>query len=612
MTWLQEFLSVGFRSLLIMALILEGAVLSAEAASPPKINPSKVTSTTDAKGKTIYCASIKGKKRYVIKKKKTYFPGQKAIDDLSAKISRGQGNKKKLQKQLKDLKAQTKLRNEACQSNPADGNSSLKKLSRAVTRTDVIQLLDKAGFGLGADEEALVALAQNQGIEALVDEFMRPKTEPAGLADRMNDELDNQIGVNTTQTASGQRRAIVDLWVHTNNPYAEKLAMFLLSVWTVSGEVIEDETFRNSFWDYYQRLRAATLGDTNVPELALAITRDPLMLIYLNNELNVKNAPNENYARELMELFTLGPSDLDGNANYTETTLDGKGDILTAARMLTGWTVKKDYTINKLIPEYKPARHEPGPHTMFPGKSYQFSGEDDEDLVQGIFTKHPGVKNYYAKELLKEYLTPHPPRALIEGLGQVIAKHGYKLRPAMRELLISEAFYDVAYRNTTPVHAYDFAARSARLLRLQNSINTGEVERQVSKIGMQPNLAPSVFWYPQDTWNSSSAILEKANLLASMYDDSNAHTAGGWSTSKVFPSGAISVDGLVEFVRSRLNLGELNVNQLAVLKDYLSRTRQYNGSYSNTTYDNTNSTHQLRKGLGLYYLLIMSTEFQLH
>lgn len=69
------------------------------------------------------------------------------------------------------------------------------------------------------------------------------------------------------------------------------------------------------------------------------------MLIYLSNELNVKGSPNENYARELLELFTMGPENLDGEPNYTETKVDGSGDIATAAKMLTGWQVKLDYLI---------------------------------------------------------------------------------------------------------------------------------------------------------------------------------------------------------------------------------------------------------------------------
>lgn len=614
----RVFRSVFFSGVFVaLLLFLPCSSFAATKKAKPKDNklkPSQVYSVT-VSGVTYHCADIKGKPIGVMKDGKAYYKGEDSIKNLKDKVSKASGrSKKKLQKQLSTLKTKVKNSNSACKSHGGKnggGSTSLTKLTRALTRDDVSLLLDRSAFGLSASEESFVTLGLQKGVEALVDEILKVKEEPAGLLARVTDRLDTQLNVSTTQTPAGQRQGILDLWIHTNNPFAEKLAMTLLGIWTVSGEVIEDETFRSSFWDYYQRLRAYAYGETYLIDMAVEITRDPLMLIYLNNDLNVKGNPNENYARELMELFTLGPSDLDGNPNYTESQLDGSGDIAIAAKMLTGWKVKKDYALNKLVPEYVSSRHEPGPHTMFAGTSRQFSGENYEDLVRGIFAKHPGVKFYYARELLKLYLTPDPSRSLIEAFANVIESNNFKLRPALRELFMSEAFYDVTYKDTVPLDPYDFIARSVRMMKLQNGVNIGEVEHLGRQMGFEPNQAPSVFWYPQDAWNSSNTIMEKANLLSQLFNDQTSQQKIGWTPQTVLPQGAVTLLQLVGFVQSTLNIDSFTTGQEQALIAYLTTKKIYNGTYEPFTYSNANTEHQRNKGLGLYYLMFLSPKFQL-
>ncbi len=599
---------------LFVASISSGTVFAAPKKIKP-LNPSDVFTVSDGKGGVVNCTLRKGAPILAVKEKSKYFLGADAIKKLQTKLGQSSGKtREKLQKNLKKLKKEVKDGNVSCKNNGTP-SKTLTPISRALTRADVQLLLEKAGLGLSSREESLVDIGVNQGVAALVDAFMSQKSESTELLSRITDSLDGQIGTVQTQSPAGQRRAILDLWVNTANPYSERLALFLLSVWTAAGDVIEDETFRHVFWNYYTRLRDSAAGDTLLPDLGVAITRDPLMLIYLNNELNVKGNPNENYARELMELFTLGPVDLDGNPNYTETQLDGTGDIAVAARMLTGWKVNKNYQINDLVVQQDSSRHEPGPHTMFAGKPYSFSGENDEDLVRGIFAHHPGVKYYYAREILKEYLTPMPPRALVESFALVIESNGYKLRPALRTLFMSEAFYDASYRDTVPMNSLEFAAKVCRYLGLFDAINTGEAERQMQLMGMQVNYAPSVFWYNSYSWVSSSVLLDKANFIAQVMDDNTAQALPNpdWTPALVLPTGSVSARGLQDFIAARLGIDSLNDAQKSALDGYVTTLYQnYNNSYTPFSYDNTKSDHQRRKGLGLYYLLFLTSTFQLN
>lgn len=611
--------------LLFCALLLTNvSPLSAAPAERRLADP--VTTVPDGKRGTVNCGMVDGRSRYVVLSNGAYISGAQAVKELAKKLEKARAAKRgSLQRKLESLKKRVKKNDKLCRdasyptptptATPTFGapSGSLVKLARPLTRAEVQYLLDKAGLGLSSAEEALVSVGVDHGVTALVEEFMRTHSEDADLLPRVDDLLDASIGSSTTQTPSGQRMALLDLWVHTNNPYAEKLALFLLSTWTVAGDVIEDETFRGAFWDYYTRLREAAYGDTALPDLGVAITRDPLMLIYLNNELNTKGNPNENYARELMELFTLGPTDMDGNPNYTETLPDGSGDIAVAAKLLTGWQVQKNYTINKLVTKYTAKRHEPGPHTMFAGKPYAFSGESDEDLVRGIFARHPMVAQYYAREILKVYVTPNPPRELVDNFALVIAGHGFRLRPAMAILLQSEAFFDPNYRDSVPMNSFEFAAKSARLLELRGAINVSEGQQQIAKMGFQLNQAPSVFWYPQDSWIGASVALEKANYLAQILGDSTSQRKPepDWLPSKILPVGAISATQLIDSAQTRLGIVNLSTQALSNLDGYLKTKRQWNGTYASFTYDNTRSSHQREKGLGIYYLLLMSAPFQL-
>lgn len=600
---------------IILAIVLS-LPIAQQSSAVPNIVPKKVYTVTK-NGTGYRCYDLPKKTIFVIKQGKEFIPGGQAVSDLKRSLTlKGKLRKASGKKKLQSLKDKVKAGTDAClnpeSDDPNDGGStSLTKLTRPLTRTDIQYLLDKAALGLSSREEYLVDIGLNQGIDALVDELMAQHAEPAGLMDRVADRLDGQMGLTTTQTPSGQRGALLDLMINTTNPYQEKFALFLQSVWTVSGDVIGDETFRHTFWTYYNRLRTFAYGNSSVVDLGVEITKDPLMLIYLNNELNVRWNPNENYARELMELFTMGPTNSDGQANYTETQPDGSGDIATAARMLTGWRVSLNYQINELVASYVDSRHKVGPHTMFPGTPYQFTGENYEDLVRGIFAHHPGAKQYYASEILKMYLTPNPPRALVEQFADVIASNGFRLQDAMSSLLKSEAFYDGAYKDTVPLNSLEFAAKTARIMELYNGVNASNQEYQLQKMGLFFNMPPSVFWYNPNTWSSSSIALEKANWVAYILDDNSAQNAAGWTPQKILPVGTVTNTQLIDSVKAKVGLTTLTSAQTQSMVSYLSNQLQYNSQYTPFTYDNNNATHRATKGLGMFYMMFITPEFNL-
>ena len=154
-------------------------------------------------------------------------------------------------------------------------------------------------------------------------------------------------------------------------------------------------------------------------ELVHAIAKDPAMLIYLNNQQNKKDAPNENFARELMELFTMG------EGNYTEY------DIKEAARAFTGWTVNRSGKY-----EFVEEEHDFGEKT-FMGKRGNFKGED----IIEIILEQPETSRFIVGKIYRYFVNDQPNEEIIEILAQDFFKSDFNIRTLMKQIFLSDWFY---------------------------------------------------------------------------------------------------------------------------------------------------------------------------
>ena len=233
------------------------------------------------------------------------------------------------------------------------------------------------------------------------------------------------------------REALLDMtikWLQLasrpENSAAEKWLLFLSDVWVVSIEKVKNAAL---VFQHQEILRQFAL--TSAPELARAMSRSPAMIIYLDLQQSKREAPNENFARELFELFTLG------EGNYTED------DIKQAARAFTGYRQKEG--------EFILARkqHDAGAKTIF-GHTGNFSGDDVIDLL----FKKPAAGTFLPKELVRFYLSETPlPAAYTDTLGAVWAQSGYDLRRLAQLFFCSRAFYAEDFRGNfikSPVQFY--------------------------------------------------------------------------------------------------------------------------------------------------------------
>ncbi len=198
-------------------------------------------------------------------------------------------------------------------------------------------------------------------------------------------------------------------------------------------------------------LRENALG--NFRELTKKITVDARMLKYLNGNKNTKAQPNENYARELLELFTVGKGPQTGPGDYTNYT---EQDVVEGAKILTGWKIRG---LNSTDPNqglevfFKPQAHTPGPKTLshrFNNAVIQENGADEyKDYIDVIF-QNPAAASFIVTKLYRFFvyydITDTVRQNVIEPLAQLLIDSDYEMKPVVETLLKSEHFFDIPSR----------------------------------------------------------------------------------------------------------------------------------------------------------------------
>jgi uncharacterized protein (DUF1800 family) len=257
-------------------------------------------------------------------------------------------------------------------------------------------------------------------------------------------------------TQARKRSIIAGWWWFNaiNSPTLKyKLSHFLSTRFTVEKSVCGASTY---FYDHIRLLLFYSNG--NYKSLAKKMTLDNAMLIYLNNTANTKSAPNENYAREFFELFTIGkgPQIADGNyTNYTET------DIVQAARVLTGFKAKYDRTVIDAVTGIPKGYNVYSAHdnTGFKVFSSAFgntsiasakdaNGMDAElnSFIDMVFNQKATAKNICRKiyiYFVKSTISPEVETDIITPLANDLFNNGYEITPIIRKLLESQHFYDL-------------------------------------------------------------------------------------------------------------------------------------------------------------------------
>ncbi|WP_020598484.1 DUF1800 domain-containing protein [Spirosoma panaciterrae] len=247
----------------------------------------------------------------------------------------------------------------------------------------------------------------------------------------------------------------------------DKLTLFWQNHFVTTREVVDDYRFVNQ---YMLLLRNNALG--NFRTLVTQISKDPAMLRYLNGNENEVGKPNENYARELQELFTVGAFDFAGNKNYTED------DVKAAARVLTGWKYT-NYWVNgstSFGTTFTLSKHDKTNktfsasynNTTISGRSTTSAGDDElADLVT-MLLNHPQTSRFICRKLYRWYVNPNVTQAIEDNvvipLAQFFASpsNNYAIQPVIVKLLTSQIFFDDANRGALVKSPVDLAIGAMR------------------------------------------------------------------------------------------------------------------------------------------------------
>jgi uncharacterized protein (DUF1800 family) len=237
-------------------------------------------------------------------------------------------------------------------------------------------------------------------------------------------------------------------------------------------------------------LRTNALG--NFGALLHAAAKDPAMLLYLDGAQNRKGQPNENFAREVMELFTLG------EGHYTEQ------DVKEAARAFTGWS------LNRETGEYlfRPGLHDFGSKTVL-GRSGNFDG----DAVLDILLAQSSTAEFVTAKLWREFVSPDPDASEIRRIAQAFRASSYDIKVALRAILLSDAFWARENRGTLVKSPVEFIVGTLRQLEVQPPSG---LPFAIVSAGMGQNLfsPPNVKGWPGgNAWIDANTLLARKQFV---------------------------------------------------------------------------------------------------
>jgi hypothetical protein len=375
--------------------------------------------------------------------------------------------------------------------------------------TKAAHLLNRAGFGGTADEiDKAISLGPEKAVDWLLGFPDTPAETDAGggpdlsaVADLPSTFREARQMLDNAQTPQERKElqqkfqqsnreavgATMMWWLNrmASGPYPlqEKLTLFWHGHFTTCAK---DERAALLMWKQNELLRQNAAG--NLEPFVHAISHDAAMLDYLNNSQNRKQHPNENYARELMELFTLGIG------NYTED------DVKEGARAFTGWTHDgSDFVFRRF-------QHDYGMKT-FLGRFGAFDGDD----VIEIILSQPACRRFIAGELFKWFAYDNSDPQLTEALGEYFWGQQFEIRPLVKTILTSQAFYSPQCMGVQIKCPVQLMVGTVRLLGLSMPAE-GATISALNQMGQVPLMPPNVRGWPGgQMWINTSTLFIRYN-----------------------------------------------------------------------------------------------------
>ncbi len=393
---------------------------------------------------------------------------------------------------------------------PADdagaGSVDLTSMSPAM----VDRLFWRAGFG---PTEAVRAQWTGAPVSAAVDSLLGSASTLAGTAGTNAGKALDPTNEDTDLVLSR-----VDQMVRTTTPFVERLAFFWHRHFANSRASVSPPQLllqQNDLFHKYSDL--ATNPAVTFSQLAHDVTVNPSMLRYLTGESNVKGAPNENYARELMELFALGVVDLNGNKNYSQDDVNG------LAKAFSGWTIN-DTNPDAATSSFERSRWYDGPKAVF-GKFSNLDSTTGVDLV----LSQPNHATFLTRKLWLEFITQPPDAGTQATLNSTYVNGGTALKPLLKYILTHPALFASIGEPDMIKPPILFVVSVMRALGV--GVTDTTAADYLDSMGQTPYFPPTVAgWEGGLSWLNTNTALARFGLVAQLLSQQKITDAGPGET----------------------------------------------------------------------------------
>jgi uncharacterized protein (DUF1800 family) len=486
----------------------------------------------------------------------------------------------------------------------------------AAQREEELQhLLRRAGFGASEADVDQYARRGLLGFSSAVAHLLTYEDLPDDV-----DEAIGSVGYVGVTAALGRLLPAVNIndarqrWlfrmVHSKRPLQEKMTLFWHNHFAtafskIAGEAGTTEAARmmaakpsedpGSAKGQLELLREHALG--NFRDLLVAVAQDPAMLYWLDGRTNVRARPQENFARELMELFTMGVD------TFTEN------DVYAGARVFTGWNLIRSGAgaAARFVFNYNAAQHDatakefsfpvyPNGDRVIPARSPAAGMQDGLDLINAV-ARHPATGPRLARKLYNYFVNEveAPDQALIDELSAIYYSRNFAIEPMVRRLLLSAQFRDPANYYKRYSWPAEFVVRAIKEVGWTGfSVNAALTP--LVNMGQQLLEPPDVNgWELGRGWFTTGAMLARMNFAAQLATNQK------FNLRDAFRGEASTPDALLETALDRLSSAPYTGGARSALLDYINAGGSWTGS----------DAQLANKGAGVVHLIVGSGEYQL-
>ncbi len=437
-------------------------------------------------------------------------------------------------------------------------------------------LLRRAGFGANKEEAARYL---SKGFDATINELVHFETAlPDNEFEKVQDRLQGDF-------LDFRNFGDLQMWwlqkmQTTDRPLQEKMTLFWHGHFVSAYSKVRSPEL---MFQQNQLFRKYAVG--NFRELTQAVSRNPAMILYLDNQTNRKGHPNENYARELFELFTLGIG------NYTEQ------DIHEAARAFTGWSA------NRLTNSYVflSRQHDDESKTVF-GKTGSFSGNDVVDMA----VKHPACAQHICKKLFQFFIHDDPTSEDVRPFANIFTASQFEIKPVLEAMFHSPIFYSekaVWARIKSPVEFVVGALKST-----QAEMQIRDAPQALKAMGQELFNPPNVKgWDGGLAWVNTTTLLARFNFALRLAKLNESNQPLLQDLKNHIEKGEFqSPEQLVDYFADHILHRPLSQHSRTTLAAYLKSEQPQNRITTNHFgFASTEKVH------GLMHIMMLTPEYQL-